>query len=207
VCGSGITSGTYITTFTDSTHVVISAAGSTVASGGIVTVVAATGWNRLLEGDAASLVPDLVISGPWTNDMSQATYGTAANVNAANGFNLNIALNRWTAFANVLGVIPYEQGGAALDGTRSTSADQITYRAAQAAAYAVRRNLAGLFGASGNAAAQLNVYDAWAAEGNTGYAAANADGLIDTADVSGFHEGPQGHRDMAARISRMLEDF
>lgn len=207
VLGSGITSGTYISTYVDSSHVTMSTAGSTVASAGIVTVVAATGWNRLLEGDAASLVPDLIISGFWTNDMDQTLTnlgGTAAAVNAGITNNLNTALNRWTAFANVLGMVPYEQGSNRLDGTHSSSADQATYRAACAAAYAVRRNLGGLFGASGNAAAAINMYDAWSAEGNVGSAACATDGLIDTGDTSYYHPGPNGGRSIGGRVSRVL---
>lgn len=98
-----------------------------------------------------------------------------------------------SAYANEMLVVPFEQGVTRLSGVSSTSAYQAAYRQAMHD-WATANNIT-----------TLDIYKAWSLEGNTGYAAANADNLMDATDTSGFHEGPVGYRDMASRITRLLE--
>jgi hypothetical protein len=98
-----------------------------------------------------------------------------------------------SAYADELLVVPFEQGVTRLNGISTTSSSQADYRQAMHD------------WALANLIATLDIYQAWSAEGNTGYAAANADNLMDSGDASGFHEGPVGYRDMASRITRLLE--
>lgn len=98
-----------------------------------------------------------------------------------------------TAYADRLLVVPFEQGVTRLSGISSTAAYQADYRQAMHD------------WATANRVATLDIYKAWASEGNVGFAAASADLLMDSTDSSGFHEGPVGYRDMASRITRLLE--
>jgi len=51
--------------------------------------------------------------------------------------------------------------------------------------------------------ALLDLYDAWAAAGDTGWAAANADGLMNDDN----HPSELGHTDIAGRVWRLLRTF
>jgi hypothetical protein len=99
-------------------------------------------------------------------------------------------------FADQLLIVPFEQGTirlGTLNPVSSTAAFQATYRQALDD------------WATTNRVATLDIYKAWSAEGNVGFAAANADGLMDTLDTSGYHEGGVGYADMASRFTRLLE--
>ena len=79
---------------------------------------------------------------------------------------------------------PYEQNG------RSVTM-QAAYRAA------THR-----FGAA-HGCAVLDLYDAWAGAGDTGWAAANAGGL----QFDALHPSALGHQDIAGRVWRLLRTF
>lgn len=99
----------------------------------------------------------------------------------------------FSAYADQMLVVPFEQGGGRLNGSQATAASQVLYRQAMHD-WATANNIA-----------TLDIYKAWAAEGCVGNAAALAIGLMDTTDASALHEGPLGYRDMATRITRFLE--
>lgn len=118
---------------------------------------------------------------------SQPQNDSAFTYNLAN-FHRNV-----TNYSDILYLNPYEMGGTRLDGSVSSSARQTANRAL------VDTHV------STNLAAEINLYAAYAAEGNTGYAACAADGLADP--LSPTHVGITGHRDIAARITRLIESF
>lgn len=282
VFGPSIAAGTYISTYTSATQVTMSAnATATVTQGASVNTVTVQGlrggWERMLNGSAASWLPDLVIHGGWSNDMSgwsadgteyeggRSTTGDVTNADATitltagtfQASDVGALVQRTTPFTGIAAaatiasvtdsthaemsanatstvngatiivhptnttisrsiqdkqsvvhdatdlyadtflIVLFEQGVSRLSGvgTQQTAAGQATYRAAQHT------------WADTNEVASLDIYQAWAAHGVTGYAQAATDGYMDTADTSGFHEGPVGYSDMAARFTRMLETF
>jgi hypothetical protein len=93
-------------------------------------------------------------------------------------------IDRVSPYADVLLMNPYEQNG------RNTTT-QANYRAATASIANSRR--CGL----------LDLYDAWAAAGDTGWTQANARGLMNDDN----HPSSLGHTDIAGRVWRLLRTF
>jgi lysophospholipase L1-like esterase len=98
--------------------------------------------------------------------------------------NLLTVIDRVAPYADVLLMNPYEQNG------RNTTT-QANYRAATASIANARR--CGL----------LDLYDAWAAAGDTGWSEANASGLMNDNN----HPSSLGHADIAGRVWRLLRTF
>ena len=98
--------------------------------------------------------------------------------------NLRQLIDRVHPYADVLLINPYEQSG-------RDPVTQSTFRSTTATVAASQH--CGL----------LDLYDAWSVAGDTGWAAANADGLM----YDGLHPSQPGHNDIAARVWRLLRTF
>ena len=98
--------------------------------------------------------------------------------------NLLTVIERVRAYADVLLMSPFEQSG------RSVTT-QAGFRAATESV------------AVAQGCGVLDLYDAWAGAGDTGWAAAKADGLM----ADGLHPSALGHQDIAGRIWRLLRTF
>lgn len=95
---------------------------------------------------------------------------------------LQTLINRVFGFCDLLVVLPYEQI------RTSTTATQATIRAALAQTCIA------------NGVAYIDLYQAWAAQGEQGFTAAANDGLM----LDGAHPTLEGHADLAGRVARML---
>lgn len=130
----------------------------------------------IFEGYAGSILPDLVVVGPFTNDV-------LINTPAQYSANLTALVNAVKPFADVMLFAYCEQGAA----PRTPAAQQ-----------ALRNALAGVGASLG--VGVIDLYNAFSAEGDTGFAACNADGLMfDT-----LHASQLGNNEICARMNRAL---
>lgn len=138
----------------------------------------------LFDGDPGSLQPDLVILGPFTNDLL-----TGSGTYALYGTRLADLVNRFKPYCDVILVAFSEQN-------RGTSTDQATLRNW---IHTTAQNLG---------VAYLDMYDAFAAQGIVGWTAANTEGYHGGPTSNDpNHYGPLGHQEMASRFDRMLTSF
>ncbi len=134
----------------------------------------------IFDGYMGSLIPDLCIIGPFTNDV---VFGAGSNLtNYTNS--LTTLVNRVKPYSDVLLLAYAEQNN-------RSSSDQAAFRQA----------IVNVAASTGSAV--LNIYDAWAAAGDTGFAASNTDGLMN----DDLHPSQLGHIDIAGRITRILGTF
>lgn len=194
VRGTNIPDGTTIDSVTNESTAELSQAASGSGSGGKLWIQGSPGdWAALFDQHPASLVPELIILGPFSNDAA-TDYNTAKEKSGGDdevlGWNLDVALTR-LGFADILAIAPHEQGEVRLDGTTSTAV-------MQQAARTMLTTKATEYGK-----ASLDVFEAWTAAGQGSYADALAAGLM--GDF--LHAGAFGSRDYAARIVRTLLFF
>jgi hypothetical protein len=159
--------------------------GTTVPAGTGVTycIIQTNGLSdplRLFEGDPGAIVPDLLVLGPWSNDQNTAGTLGDGDPNALK-LMLQYVFDRIT-FCDILLVGCYEQGGGV------SSAVQQSYRDMMATL------------ADDNNVAYLDLYEAFAAWGISGYTAANAAGFM--ADTA--HLTASGNRFVGAELARLL---
>ncbi len=134
-------------------------------------------------GHHGSTFPDLVIIGPYSNDMTLPTLANGDSCPEAMTDMLTYIWTRISPVADVLFICPPEVAAGA------EAALQQSYRTAIKA-------LAATLGA-----ASLDLYDAFDAYGYTGYTAVNAGGFM----ADGTHLSPLGQRWMGSHLARVLE--
>lgn len=138
---------------------------------------------RILDnnGDSTqpSLAPTLVIA-MFSNDVDLLAAGTITL--AQHQANVQAFIDRMFPYSDLLIMNPMEQSRTA------TPATQQSYRDATKAVCIA------------NGVAYCDIYDAWAAQGTTGYAACNADGLM----LQTVHPSLEGHADMMGHVARIL---
>lgn len=131
--------------------------------------------------NTASLQPALVIVA-FSNDAS-TNAGTGGSPAA---FTANLdTLRARLPYADFIVMNCFEQSR-----VDATNAAQAAFRAA-VKAYCVTNNVA-----------NIDVYDAWSAAGETGFTAANADRLMDS--TSSIHPSALGHSDIAGHVMRAI---
>ncbi len=170
-----------ISSVTDSTHVVLSGTVST-ATGVRLSIMQGSGtgdWMAQFLGHHGAWFPDLVIIGPYTNDMAAfTTTGTDGDFNMY-GDMLQFLYDKIHPVADILFVAPHERSDV-------TAGAQTTYRATMHTI------------AAANNAAIFDIYDAFSAYGYTGYTAVNTAGYM--ADV--VHFSQLGHNWVGAQFAR-----
>lgn len=139
---------------------------------------------RIFDGDVGSIVPDLLVMGPWTNDMNYTTGGGNENVDAFGDY-LRFVMGRVTPYCDVLMVAPYEQDPA----TRATTTLQGQYRA-------MVETVAAEYDA-----ASFNMREVFVAAGYADFAAADAAGFM----YDDLHLSITGNWWMAGQLTRLLE--
>lgn len=191
VRGVGIPAGATISSVTNSTTAVISAAATATGTGVQLAFMGTNGDNLALlnntQGGFAGIKPDLMIVG-MSNDLINS--GSAVDPSGV-GYCLYLSelKTRLDAISCDMGVyVTYEQGGVRTDGTQATSTIQANYRAT-IHAWCVT-----------NGVAYFDGYDHLDGNGVTGFTAANAAGLM--ADT--FHLSAKGGRVMGAAFRRGL---
>ena len=133
--------------------------------------------DKVVANPAAPISQTSLVIMMFSNDV---IFGSPATWQA----NLLNLVNRVRPYADVLLMSPFEQGG-------RDPVMQATFRATTESVAATQQ------------CGHLDLYDAWSAAGDTGYAAANADGLM----LDGLHPSQLGHNDIAARVWRLLRTF
>jgi lysophospholipase L1-like esterase len=137
-------------------------------------------------GHAGSVMPDLTLIGPCTNDQVATTPSLGDGNELAYYDNFTYLVGKAKASgSDVIVVAPYERDP-------STSATSVVQAAYRAVLHTV---------ATEQSVAIFDIYDLMAAQGATGYTAANAQGWY----ADGTHPSELGHQFLGARFADMLE--
>ncbi len=151
---------------------------------GLLPSAAPADYLNLLDNDGSginqSLQPSLVIA-MFSNDAGLVGAGTITLTQFK--ANVQTFIDRLFGYSDIILVNPMEQ-------LRADATSEV-----QAACRQALKEVAAL-----NGVAVLDVFDAWAAQGESGFAAANAAGLM----INSVHPSLEGHADIAGHVLRML---
>lgn len=169
---------------TNATTVVLSGSPAT-ATGVRLTILQGSGtgdWMANFLGHHGSWFPDLVVIGPFSNDAIDAGTNGDGNYNVY-GDMLQFLITGIQPVADILLIAPHER-----DTSGVTGALQANYRATMHTI------------ATANNVAILDLYDAFAAYGFTGYTAVNGGGYM----ADGVHFNYKGNNWIGAHLTRGL---